>query len=139
MGKTSFLDWALFSIRLIVGLTFVMHGGQKLLDHFGYSFFKCNMTHGTYLCIAPLTEVIGGGLILTGFLIELGTLLIIPGIILLFIFTKINAGFLFQPGNLRFLLNLMMLAVVIGICGPGKWALWDPGKTLRKKFLNSEE
>ena len=138
--KTNLLQWMLFGIRLFVGTIFIMHGGQKLLCHLGHRCWlsgSTTWTHGGILCLAPVVEILGGGLIATGILIELGTILIVPGIILFLFITILNAGF--NQTNLRFMLNLMMLAIAIGICGPGKWALWDPGKTRREKFLKAKD
>jgi len=141
MEKTNHLDWALFGVRLIVGITFIVHGGQRILDHFGYGLFgsQIHAPHGSLFCFAPLTEVFGGGLILGGILIEVGTLLVIPAILILLFLTNLKSGYFFSPENFRYTLNLIMLLIVIGICGPGKWALWDPGKYLRKKFLRVED
>jgi len=140
MEKTNFLDWMLFGIRLFIGTVFVVHGGQKILGLLGYTWFSSPTTCFSGLfCIAPLIELIGGGLILTGFIIELGALLLIPGIIFFLLLACINANPFVTQMNIKLLLNLMMLAIVIGICGPGKWAIWDPGRSLRKKFLRAEE
>lgn len=138
--KTNLLEWLLFGIRLFVGTVFILHGGPKILDLLGFSWFHepSSWYQGGILCLAPIIEVIGGGLILTGVLIELGTILLIPGMVLFFIISTLNADFFLDQNNLRFVLNLMMLATVIGLCGPGKWALWDPGKSFRKKFLKVE-
>jgi len=139
MKGTDPLDWALLTVRLFVGSAFILHGTQRILEHFGYSgpnfFILWSGGHGGAMCIAPLIELIGGGLILTGFLIEIGTILVAPAILFAFFITNLGASGFMHQGNPRIMLNLIMLVVVIGICGPGKWALWDPGKSLRKKIF----
>jgi len=140
MEKTNFLDWMLLGIRLFIGTTFLLHGGQKIVGLLGYACFNnSNISCGGLFYAAPFIEIFGGGLILAGIIIELGTLLIIPGMILFLFMANIDANPLFTQINMKLLLNLMMLTVVISICGPGKWALWDPGKSMRKKFLKAED
>ena len=139
MKGTDPLDWALFTVRLIVGTALIAHGGQRILEHFGYPgpnfFVLWSGGHNGLICLTPLIELIGGGLILAGFLIEIGTILVVPAILFSFFITNLGSGSIVHQGNPRLLLNLIMLVVVIGICGPGKWALWDPGKSLRKKIF----
>ncbi|MFC1845648.1 DoxX family protein [Candidatus Dependentiae bacterium] len=135
MTKSEPLEWTLFVVRLIVGIAFIMHGGQKIagsIGTFGSQGFAT--AHSPLLaCLAPITELIGGGLILAGILIEVGTILVIP--VMFFTFLACNPRYLMEQANIKYILNLTMLAIAIGICGPGKWALWDPGKYLRKKIF----
>lgn len=139
MKKSEHLDWALFAVRLMVGSILVLHGGQKILEHLGYAeIHGLSLWTGGYggiICLAPLTELLGGGLILSGIMIELGALLVVPAILFAIFIANLNTSLFIPQGSYRFFLNLIMLAIVVGICGPGKWALWDPGKSFRKKIF----
>jgi len=135
MTKSEHLEWALFAVRLMVGGILILHGAQKILGLLCCSGTYWNEGYGTILCLAPLTEIFGGGLILSGIMVELGTILVVPVILFALIITRLNADIFMQQVGVKFSLNLLMLAIVVGTCGPGKWALWDPGKTLRKKIF----
>jgi len=138
MNKTSQLDWMLFVIRLFVGAAFILHGGQKIiitlcttglnsLTPLAFRFGGLSLSY-----LAPFTEVVGGSLIVGGIAVEIGTLLVVPT---LFFVASLQTNCLINQISFRYAINLVMLTVAVGMCGPGKWAIWDPGKSLRKKIF----
>ena len=139
MNKSEhYLEWMLLAVRIVVGVILIGHGTQKILEHLGGSAHSTNLLTGyafPLLCFAPFIEVVSGSLIAAGILIELGTLLIIPAMFLALFVSSFGANCFIGPASFRYILNLVMLAIAIGICGPGKWALWDPGKSFRQKMF----
>ncbi|MFD2618670.1 DoxX family protein [Terrilactibacillus laevilacticus] len=124
----------LLIIRIVLGLTFVGHGAQKLFGWFGgYGikgtggyFSSIGMKHGTFMAImAGLSELIGGLLFTVGFLTPLAALLIV--ITMLVAIEKVHNknGFWVTSGGYEY--NLLIIAVAVGVAvmGPGIYAI-DP-------------
>jgi len=142
MNKTEYIAWLLFGVRMLVGITCVFYGGQRFLAAFEYanvgsigSFFfgtDCGML---LMGLAPLLQCVGGFLILSGIVIELGTILVVPALFLIFFITNLQSQSFFQAESPRHVVNMVMLAITIGCCGPGKLAVWDPGKKLRSSIF----
>lgn len=132
------LAWMLLAVRIIVGVILIGHGIQKILEQLWPTGHSETLWAGStfpFVCFAPFIEVIGGGLIAAGIVIELGALLVVPAMLFAFFISHFGVNGFVGPANLRYVLNLVMLAIAIGICGPGKWALWDPGKSLRQRIF----
>jgi len=146
MEKTKQLDLMLFVVRMTVGVAFVIHGGRRILQtiaHMGLHGFcawtSCHYLFSLSASLMPLVELVGGGLILTGALIEIGALLVIPASLIAFFVTSFSNPAFISPTRPQYILNLAILTIAIGICGPGKWALWDPGKYWRKKIFEPDQ
>jgi putative oxidoreductase len=117
-------DWAIAVVRLVVGLTFFLHGWQKLID-FGIA----RMTQGfTQMGVpmpeltAPLVSLVefaGGGLLMIGFLTRLVAIpLAIDMLAAMFLVTLKNGFFAAQGGaELELLLFAGALGMALG--GPG--------------------
>lgn len=135
--KVDYFDWILFTIRFSIGVILTAHGVCKILEEVGYrgigGILLCK--NGGIMLLTPITEIIGGGLMLTGVIIELGTFLIISLMIFFLLIKNLNNNCIPPILSPHFIINLIMLVVVVGICGPGKLALWDPGKSFRNKRL----
>jgi putative oxidoreductase len=124
----------LLIIRLVVGLTFVGHGSQKLFGWFGgpgvSGFGEWLGTIGiknggkTWAILAGLFELFGGLLFTVGFLTWLGAILIT--IVMIDAIATVHAknGYWVTSGGFEY--NLVLIAVVIGVAlvGPGNYVLF---------------
>lgn len=140
MNKTeNYFEWMLLGIRMMVGIILMIYGINEVIAQISTPtpFEGSHWPGPLYLLpiIAPIIEIISGCLIAAGVVIELGAFLVIPVLFSSLIIIQFNTNHLSNPSHLKYLLNLAMLAIAVGICGPGKWALWDPGKTLRQNIF----
>lgn len=126
-------DLGLLLIRLVVGLTFVGHGAQKLFGWFGgpgpVKFGEWLGTLGittrgkTWAILAGLFEFIGGILFLAGVLTWLGAFLIVIVMIDAIFTVHRKNGFWIANGGYEY--NLILITIVIGVAiiGPGSYVL----------------
>lgn len=124
--------WFTVPLRLTIGLLFALHGAEKVFGIRGgpgLSAWMANERAATglrpiwlWLAAAALFELIGGILILTGFLTRLGALLIVP-IMLVAIYGILSSGDPAGPLSLsRIGYPLVMLGASIAliIAGGGR-------------------
>jgi putative oxidoreductase len=123
--------WITLPLRLTVGLLFALHGAEKVFGIRGgpgLSTWIANERAATglrpawlWLGAAALFELIGGILILTGFLTRLGALLIIP-IMLVAIYGGLTGGDAAPVSLSRIGYPLVMLgaAIALVIAGGGR-------------------
>ncbi|MDE3230093.1 MAG: DoxX family protein [Chloroflexota bacterium] len=127
----SALDIALLLLRVVAGLTLAAHGAQKLFGWFGGPGLK-RFLHGfaaqglrpAWLWVAfALLGELGGGLSLTfGFLTPLGAAGAF-GAMLMAASTHWKKGFFNGKGGLEYPLLLMVVALALGVAGPGGLAI----------------
>ncbi|MDP4171918.1 MAG: DoxX family protein [Bacillota bacterium] len=119
----------LLIIRLVIGLTFVGHGAQKLFGtgptNFGEWLGSIGIKSGgkTLAILAGLFEFVGGLLFASGVFMWFGAILIVI-IMLDAIFTVHGKnGYWITNGGFEY--NLVLIAAVIGVAliGPGDFAL----------------
>jgi putative oxidoreductase len=126
------INLGLFLIRLVVGLTFMGHGAQKLFGMFGGYGLKgtgqwlesIGIKPGTTMALlAGLSELVGGALFAAGFLTPVGAFLIVVTK-LVAIFTVHGKNGYWATAN-GFEYNLILLAVAVGVAltGPGAYAI----------------
>jgi putative oxidoreductase len=122
----------LLLIRLVVGISFIGHGAQKLFGWFGGYGVKgtggwlesIGIKPGAQMAfLAGMSELLGGLLLVLGLLTPLAALLI-AGTMLMAI-TKVHGPNGYWSTNNGYEYNLSLIAVVIGIAlmGPGQYAL----------------
>lgn len=120
----------LLIIRLVIGLTFVGHGVQKLFGtgptNFGEWLNSIGIKTGgkTLAILAGLFEFVGGLLFTSGVFMWFGAILIVI-IMLDAIFTVHGKnGYWITNGGFEY--NLVLIAAVIGVAliGPGDFALF---------------
>lgn len=122
------LDVGLLVIRLVIGLTFMGHGAQKLFGWFGgYGpkgtggwFESIGMKPGVFLAVmAGLSELVGGALFASGLFLWVGSLMI--ALTMLIAIVKVHGKNGYWATANGYELNLIILSVVIGIAltGPG--------------------
>jgi putative oxidoreductase len=134
-----FQSYALLIVRLTLGYTFILHGGQKVLGLFGgpgmAGFVSWAGTVGIPAWLAQLgafAEFLGGICLFFGIAAELGAIATI-GVMKAAVFAiHWKNGFFVQNDGFEYPLNLIFFALAIIIGGPGAHALWDPFKKWRK-------
>ncbi|WP_134704545.1 DoxX family protein [Ammoniphilus sp. YIM 78166] len=129
------MDLGLLIIRLVIGLTFMGHGAQKLFGWFGGYGPKgtggwmesIGMKPGVLLAIlAGLSEFVGGLLFAAGLLTPVGALLIAATMVVAILKVHGPNGFWGDKGGFEY--QLVLIAVVIGVAliGAGSYS-FDAG------------
>jgi putative oxidoreductase len=127
-------EWALFIIRITLGVIFIAHGGQKVLGLFGgpglQGFAQWAATtiglSPFFAYLAAFAELVGGLLLFLGVAAELGALLVIPVMAGAVLLVHWNSGFFAQNGGYEYPLSLIFFLLAVLVGGPGKHALWNP-------------
>ncbi|QQE80045.1 DoxX family protein [Alicyclobacillus sp. SO9] len=133
LNNPGLISVGLLLIRLVVGITFIGHSGQKLFGWFGgpgpIGFGKwlesLGFGSGTRIwsIIAGLFELAGGFLFAAGTLTPIGAILISLVMIDAILIVHMKNGFWIDKGGFEY--NLVLIAVVIGVAltGPGSYIL----------------
>lgn len=127
------MDLGLLIIRLIIGITFMGHGAQKLFGWFGGYGLKgtggwmesIGLKPGVFMAfMAGAAELLGGFLFAAGVFTSVSAFLI-AGTMLIAIFTVHGKNGYWATQN-GFEYNLMLIAVAIGVAliGPGAYTLF---------------
>jgi putative oxidoreductase len=127
------MDLGLLIIRLVIGLSFVGHGAQKLFGWFGGYGLKgtggwmdsIGMKPGvTMALLAGLSELVGGLLLATGVGTWIGALLIAATMLVAIVKVHGQNGYWVTQNGYEY--NLTLIAVVIGVAliGPGAYVLF---------------
>jgi len=138
------LSIGLTVLRLALGATFIMHGGQKLFIY-GFagvsgSFAQMGIPMpGLLGPFVSLVEFFGGIAIVFGLLTRLAALGLAGNMIVAILTVHLKAGF-FNPGGVEFPLSLLAAAATLAITGAGAFSL-DAlvGKTSSEKQAVSVE
>jgi putative oxidoreductase len=126
------MNLGILIIRLVVGLTFMGHGAQKLFGWFGGhglkgtgGFFESIGIKPGYqmALLAGLAEFIGGALFALGLLTPLAGALIAGTMLVAIIKVHASNGFWASQNGYEF--NLVLLAVAIGVAliGAGSYSI----------------
>ncbi|CEH30342.1 oxidoreductase [Aneurinibacillus migulanus] len=122
----------LLIIRLVIGLTFVGHGAQKLFGWFGGHGLKgtagwlesIGVKPGVLMAfLAGAGELVGGLLFAAGFLTPVGALLIVVTMLVAIFTVHGKNGYWATESGFEY--NAILIAVAIGVAliGPGSYAL----------------
>lgn len=125
-------DLALFIVRLTLGSTFIIHGGQKVFGWLGGPglhgwlnyLATIGVTNHMIGYCAAFFEFLGGILVLTGVAAEVGAGMILCNMIAAILLIHCKHGY-FLPNGMEYALNLALLCIVIIVGGSGSFALWD--------------
>lgn len=126
------IDLGLLVLRVVAGLLLAGHGAQKLFGWFGGHGLRgfAGMLEAIgvkparpWAVLAGLGEFVGGILFALGLLNPLGPLAIIA--VMLVAIAKVHwaKGLWITEGGMEYNLLLLMLSAVIGLTGPGSYAL----------------
>ena len=121
------LDTALTVLRVVLGLVFIMHGGQKLFVY-GFagvsgSFAQMGIpAAGFFGPFVSLVEFFGGIALVLGLLTRLAALGLAATMVVAILTVHLKAGF-FNPNGVEFPLSLLASAITLAITGAGAFSL----------------
>ncbi|MEO7908590.1 MAG: DoxX family protein [Roseiflexaceae bacterium] len=125
-------DVGLLVLRVLIGLLFIGHGGQKLFGWWsgpglkGFTGWMASMglkPASIWGIMGALSEFGGGVLLVLGLLSPFGALAIIGAMLMAIGLTHWSKGFWGQKGGYEYPLVLLILSAVLGLLGPGSYSL----------------
>jgi putative oxidoreductase len=126
------LNWGLLILRVVGGLTIAAHGAQKLFGWFegpGFAKFAQGF-HGSGLrpgwlwtCLDIVGELGGGLSVAFGFLTPLGAAGMVGAMFMAIVRAHWKNGFFNSKRGIEFPLQLLAIAVAVGVAGPGDYSL----------------
>ncbi|TYA12606.1 DoxX family protein [Paenibacillus faecis] len=122
----------LFILRLVVGLSFMAHGAQKLFGWFGGYGPKgtggwmesLGLKPGVLMAVlAGLGEFVGGLLFAAGLLTPLGAALIVATMVMAIVTVHGKNGYWSTANGSEYPLLIIAVAVAVGLTGAGAYSL----------------
>lgn len=147
-SRQSNLDIGLFIIRFAVGIVFLLHGLDKASDITSVVSFFSNIGLAPFMAyIVTGLEIIAGAAMIIGLYEQIAAFIIVIIMLFAIYLVKYPQGFL---GGYEFDLLLLLVALGIGLTGPGKYALRTrqnmttddvvlPGEQLTNNQNNTDE
>jgi putative oxidoreductase len=126
------LDLALLLIRLVLGLSFMAHGAQKLFGSFGGGglkgtggyFESIGIKPGvTMALMAGLSEFVGGTLLTFGLLTPLASILIAGAMIVAILKVHVPNGFWLTQNGYEYCLTILVVVIALALSGAGQYSL----------------
>ncbi|MEH7505715.1 DoxX family protein [Neobacillus drentensis] len=126
------INLGLLIIRLVIGLSFMGHGAQKLFGWFGGYGLKgtggwmesLGLKPGvTMALLAGLSELIGGTLFALGLLTPLAGIMIAATMVMAIAKVHGTNGYWSTQNGYEYSLTLIVVAIGIALIGPGQYAI----------------
>ncbi|HDX9577492.1 TPA: DoxX family protein [Bacillus pseudomycoides] len=126
------MNIGLLIIRLIIGVTFMGHGTQKLFGWFGGHGLKgtggwmesIGLRPGVFMAfMAGATELLGGFLFAAGIFTWVGALFIVGTMLVAIITVHGKNGYWVTQNGFEYNLMLITVAVGVALIGPGAYTL----------------
>lgn len=125
-------DWGLLVLRVVLGISFLGHGSQKMFGWFGG--YGLTGTAGFLESIgvkpgkpaafaAAAAELTGGALVLLGEFTSLGALLIAAVMVVAIATVHIKKGFWNHNGGYEYNLTIIAAVIALASTGPGAYTL----------------
>lgn len=120
--------WGLTALRVVVGIVFVAHGGQKLFGS-GFTGFAGSLEgQGVplpllFATLVILTEVVGGAALIVGLFTRLFAVPLAINMLVAGLLVHSSNGFFSINGGFEYTLVLMVACVALVLSGPGEAAL----------------
>ncbi len=121
--------WVPLPLRLTLGIIFIAHGAQKVLGAFGgkglgafvagdapFAFMRPSWF---WLGMAALSELIGGILVLTGFLTRVGAFFLACVMLTAIVGVHLSGGF-FAPKGFEYAFALLGVTLALLVSGGGR-------------------
>jgi putative oxidoreductase len=127
------MNLGLLIMRLVVGLTFMGHGAQKLFGWFGGYGPKgtggwlesIGVKPGILMAVlAGLSELVGGALFAAGVGVTLASILIVLTMLVAIVKVHAPNGYWVDKGGFEYNLILMAVAIGVALIGPGAYVLF---------------
>ncbi len=122
--------WFTLPIRLALAAVMIAHGAQKVLGSFGGPGFNAFINGTTpfafmrptwfWLAAAAISELVGGILVLLGFLTRVGAFFIAATMLTAVVGIHWNGGFFASNRGYEYPLTLLAMAVALLIAGGGQ-------------------
>ena len=125
------IDVGVLALRLIIGVTILLHGynhiwGGGKIAGTGRWFASLGMKPGiVHAWLASITELVCGVLLIVGFLTPFGAAGVVGVMFVAFVTNhRPNGFFIFRPGEgYEYVLNLGVAALALGALGGGEWSI----------------
>jgi putative oxidoreductase len=125
MNPTTLPSAGLLVLRLVVSVTFVLHGLDKLGDLTGTEEFFASLgipAPGLMGPFVALTETVGGLLLIIGLATPLVGVALAVDMLVALVTAHIDAGFFAADGGIELVLLPGGASLALALTGPGRWS-----------------
>jgi putative oxidoreductase len=126
VNPTTLPSAGLLVLRLVVGVTFLLHGLDKLVDLTEAERLFAAQSIPIPGAMAPfvaVTEIVGGALLIAGLATPLVAAALTIDMLVALLTTHIDQGFFVADGGMELVLLLGVASLAIALAGPGRFSL----------------